>query len=60
MMSSGPDVVIETDRIMTWLADDAVKLRRADKAPLNEPAVSIMTTLRDTARKLPNHHALGE
>lgn len=55
----GPDRVIDTPRVMTWVADEAVKLRSANTEPLNEPPVSVMTTLRDTARKLPNHRALA-
>lgn len=57
---TGPDRVIDTPRVMTWVADEAVKLRSANTEPLNEPPVSVMTSLRDTARKLPNHRALGQ
>lgn len=58
MSSQGPDTVLETDQIMTWSRDEAVKLRMQPNGPLSTRPLSIPTVFSDTVKKLPNHVAL--
>lgn len=56
--TEGPDKVIETDQLMTWDRDDAVKIHMQESGPLSSAAVSVPTLFNDTVKKLPNHVAL--
>lgn len=57
---SGPDLVIPTDNIVTWLADQPVKLRLGDNGSLAKKPISIITAFRQTVEKFSSHPALGK
>ena len=55
----GPDQLAPADDLLAWLRDGAVKIRLASKEPPDEVPISVMTVLKTTVDKSPNHVALG-
>lgn len=57
--TQGPDTVIDTENIMTWHRDEAVKIQLTTEGPASSKPLSIPTVFADTVKKLPNHPALA-
>jgi long-chain-fatty-acid--CoA ligase ACSBG len=55
----GIDDVLPATSLMSWTRDVPVQLRMADSGPLAEKPITVMTVLRLTAEKYPNHPALA-
>lgn len=56
---NGPDEVLATDNLMTWLEDGCVKLRMESSGPASEKPVSVVTAFKKTVDKNPEHKALA-
>lgn len=53
-------MVLPADDIMSWSADQPVKLRMSDSGPLAMKPISIVTAFRQTVEKFSSHLALGK
>ena len=53
------DELVEAESLMSWERHVPVKLRMAETGPAAEKPISVMSALRTTAEKYPDHHALG-
>ena len=56
----GPDECYPSNSYITWLADQAVKLRADDDEIASDPPVSVVTAFKEVAEKYPDRIALGE
>ena len=59
MCDADCDELLEADSLMSWDREVPVKLRMAESGPLSEKPICVMTALRTTAEKYPDHPALG-
>ena len=55
----GPDQLSPSNTHVTWLLDQAVKLRADDDEIASDPPVSVVTVFKEVAEKYPNRIALG-
>jgi len=55
----GPDAVVPTSNVITWLADQPVKIRMGEGSLAVKP-ISIVTAFRRTVDEFPDHPALGK
>ena len=58
--SLGPDQIFPSSDTVTWLADQAVKLRADDKDIASHPPVSVVTAFKTVAEEYPNNIAIGK
>ena len=57
----GGDKYCESDQYITWTRDAAVKLKYGREGTMQGmPAMTLMTMVKATVQKLPNHKALGK
>ena len=56
----GPDECYPSNSYITWLADQAVKLRADDDEIASDPPVSVVTAFKEVSEKYPGRIALGE
>jgi len=53
------DEVMNAESFMAWEKQVPVKLHMAESGPLSEKPICVMTALKTTAEKYPDHPALG-
>ena len=56
----GPDELVPSDKVITWVRDEAVKLRLGDSGYPGEKPISLPTMFKETVKKSPDAIALGE
>jgi hypothetical protein len=56
---SGPDSVLPASSLISWERNTPVALRLGDSGPLAEKPISVMTAMKRTVDKYPDHPALG-
>lgn len=55
----GPDTVVPTSNIFTWLADQPVQVRMGDTGSPAIRPISVVTAFKKTVNDFPDHPALG-
>jgi len=56
----GPDQIIPTEDLKTWMPSGAVQLKIATEGIASHTPISVPTVLKKTAEKYPNHYAMME
>ena len=51
--------MMDADSFVSWEREVPVKLHMAESGPLSEKPISVVTALKTTAEKYPDHPALG-
>jgi len=60
MTVTAEDKMADADHPITWVRDAAVKLRMGDSGMEAMPSMSVMSMVKSTVKKHPNHKALGK